>query len=263
MIYHYCDEYAFRQILETKILWLSDITMMNDKNEYKTGFRIILDILKEYPDLDKKVSTEMSPDNINRTFKVLIVCFSRNGDLLSQWRAYADDGKGLSIGFDMELIKRNNMFNRYLERMEPISSKIEFISVNYDQATFEKEVHDQIRAYKDSSSPIKFKLLARVLMYLAIRYKNDFFSEENEVRGFIAPEDDIKNDDFEVETRDCSYGVTYYHKLLTSFQNIHAINEVIIGPKCNYTAEDVDGLLKSTGLEHVTVKYSSGTGRYR
>jgi len=29
-----------------------------------------------------------------------IACFSEKGDLLSQWRAYADDGEGVAIGFD-------------------------------------------------------------------------------------------------------------------------------------------------------------------
>ncbi|HEY8660108.1 MAG TPA: DUF2971 domain-containing protein [Hanamia sp.] len=34
----------------------------------------------------------------------LIGCFSKNGDLLSQWRAYAEDDKGFSIGFDSNYI---------------------------------------------------------------------------------------------------------------------------------------------------------------
>ena len=33
-----------------------------------------------------------------------ITCFSRNGDLLSQWRAYGDDGRGVSIGFNSKLL---------------------------------------------------------------------------------------------------------------------------------------------------------------
>lgn len=34
----------------------------------------------------------------------LIACFSKNGDLLSQWRAYAEDGKGFSISFNSNAI---------------------------------------------------------------------------------------------------------------------------------------------------------------
>ena len=33
---------------------------------------------------------------------VYISCFSKKPDLLSQWRAYAEDGTGVSIGFDLK-----------------------------------------------------------------------------------------------------------------------------------------------------------------
>ncbi|BAU28324.1 hypothetical protein DFP93_101403 [Aneurinibacillus soli] len=34
-----------------------------------------------------------------------VTCFSKNGDKLSQWRGYADDGNGISIGFSTEVLK--------------------------------------------------------------------------------------------------------------------------------------------------------------
>ena len=41
----------------------------------------------------------------SKKIKRYICCFSGDGDLLSQWRAYADDGKGISIGFKKSGIK--------------------------------------------------------------------------------------------------------------------------------------------------------------
>lgn len=41
----------------------------------------------------------------SKKIKRYIFCFSGDGDLLSQWRAYADDGKGISIGFKKSGIK--------------------------------------------------------------------------------------------------------------------------------------------------------------
>lgn len=263
MIYHYCGKDVFEKIIETKIIWLSDITKMNDKGKYKSGFQIINEILKSYSDVYEIISTEMSPNNINNTFKVLISCFSRDGDILSQWRAYANDGHGFSIGFDMEMVKQHHLFNRYLEKMEPISGKINFTSVNYDRSEFEREVHKLIKTYKDISSPIKFKLLSRTLMYMAIRYKDSFFKEEQEVRGFIAPEIGIKGDDYMIEQRDCHYGIAHYHRLNTSFQDIHAIKEVVIGPKNSATIAETKIKLKSFGLENIPVRLSAGYGKYR
>ena len=34
-----------------------------------------------------------------------VACFSRDGDHLGQWRAYADDGRGFAIGFDSKALK--------------------------------------------------------------------------------------------------------------------------------------------------------------
>ena len=40
-----------------------------------------------------------------KKIKRYICCFSGEGDLLSQWRAYADDGRGISVGFKKSQIK--------------------------------------------------------------------------------------------------------------------------------------------------------------
>ena len=263
MIYHYCSAEVFEIIAETKKIRLSDITKMNDEGEYKSGFQIIRDILKSHPKVDQSISTEMSPNNINHTFKVLIASFSKNGDLLSQWRAYADDGRGFSIGFDLELIRQHHMFNRYLEKMIPILGKIEFISVTYDRLEFEREVHELIGSFERSSSPMRFKLLARALMFMAIRYKEKFFEEEQEVRGFIAPEEGIQGDDYTVEQRETPYGDAYYYQLNTSFNDIHAIKEVVIGPRNQSEIQQVQQCLECYGLGNIHVKHSSGRGKYR
>lgn len=263
MIYHYCSKEVFEKIIETKEIWLSDITKMNDEGEYKSGFQIIHEILKSYSDVDETVTTEMSPNNLNDTFKVLVSCFSHNGDILSQWRAYADDGRGFSIGFDMEMVKQHHLFNRYLEKMVPISGKISFIGVSYDRLEFEREVHQLINTYKNSMSPIRFKLLSRALMYMAIRYKDNFFREEQEVRGVITSEESIEGDDYTIEQRNSLYGITHYHRLSTSFQDIHAIKEIVMGPKNTVTLEEVQATLKNFCLENIPVRLSAGYGKYR
>ena len=86
MIFHYCDKNAFESIIEKKIIWLSDITKMNDESEYKSGFDIIRNIINKHSEIDDPVVTEMSEKNLNLTFQVLIACFSHKGDMLSQWR---------------------------------------------------------------------------------------------------------------------------------------------------------------------------------
>lgn len=100
-------------------------------------------------------------------------------------------------------------------------------------------------------------------MYMAIRYKDYFFKEEQEVRGFVALEENITGNEYMIEQRDCSYGVANYHRLNTSFQEIHAIKEVIIGPKNSATIKEIKNKLNNFGLEYVPVRLSAGYGKYR
>ena len=262
LIYHYCSKEIFNKIIQSKEIWLSDISKMNDENEYKAGYQIIKDILKE-KSLKQNIVTEMSDDNLNKSFQVLIGCFSRNDDMLSQWKAYADDGQGLSIGFNKETIMMHNLFNRFIENnMQPISNKVQFLDVNYNIEKFKKIVANTIDRFSQSTSPIWEKLLARELMMISISYKDLFFKEEDEVRAIITIENNIESK-FNVESRETSYGKSNYHKLNTSYSDSSAIEKVTIGPKCDLSEEEVKQFLKKNNVNNIEVNTSEGYGKYR
>jgi hypothetical protein len=50
--------------------------------------------------------------NFGRAFLFFIASFSRNGDDLAQWRAYADDGRGVAIGFSPDLFAPTEAINK-------------------------------------------------------------------------------------------------------------------------------------------------------
>ena len=263
MIYHYCSEEVFHKITQTQIIWLSDISKMNDNDEYKSGYQILREILKSHNLSDDDLVFEMSEKNLNKSFHILIACFSKKGDLKSQWNEYADNGKGFSIGFDEELLMQNNLFNRFIENsMEPISSKVEFIPVNYDIEKFKEQAEKIIKQYLEPKSPIKMKLLARELMYLSIEYKNIFFKEENEIRAVITPEHKL-DDKYKINIRETKHGDAYYHELKTYYNNFSSIKEIVLGPKNDYTLQDINSILSERGLSDVNIKVSNGCGKYR
>ena len=119
--YHYCSLESFVSIISNKCLRLSDLSKSNDYMERKW----IMNIVGEA--LDKSLKEEGIKINLREDYRYnnginshidyllsmlknyvikssYITCFSRNGDLLSQWRAYGDDGRGVSIGFDSKLL---------------------------------------------------------------------------------------------------------------------------------------------------------------
>lgn len=150
MIYHYCNESVFKKIIETQEIWLSDITKMNDEDEYRSGYEIIREELNGFGLENHDIINEMSDSNLNQAFNILVGCFSSNGDLKSQWSEYADQGKGVSIGFNADKIKQHNLFNRFIENgFQPISSTVDFIKVNYDENLLREHARAIIKRHMD------------------------------------------------------------------------------------------------------------------
>lgn len=264
MIYHYCDAAAFKSIVEHKQVWLSDITKLNDTSEYKVGFNLIQNILIEKGLENEDALKNIHPEKMIDIFQILICCFSLDGDSGSQWRLYADDSKGLSIGFDERAIETNNMFNRYLENnLQPITSRVKIQKVNYDKLAFLEQARHIIDTVMGNGPALKHEMIALSLCRLCTIYKDSFFKDECEIRAIV----EIRNhnaNSYNLDDRTNVYQEhTIYHKLLTSFQDSHAIKEVIIGANCQFTEVDVKGILQEHGLEEVRVRYSSGRGRYR
>lgn len=133
-IYHYTSLSGLISIVENQSIYCSNINFLNDKKEYKYGVEIILSVVeklkesKNYNNILEKVS-----EHINLIYKSerYVTCFSKNGDLLSQWRAYANQGKGVSIGFE-----RSN-FN------ESIYQHIIGHHISYDEK-YQKEVIEEL-----------------------------------------------------------------------------------------------------------------------
>lgn len=262
MIYHYCNCDAFKEIVKTKKIWVSDVRTTNDEGEYSKGFSIIQEMLKNEL-IGAHYVNSRSVQRIQKDFLILSVSFSNNGDLLSQWERYAKLSTGISLGFDKEMVSQNNLFNQYVKSMSPVKSRIQFSEVIYDEKAFKNEVRKYIKRVEGGESPIKEKILSYALTRLALLYKIEFYSEEREVRGFFEI-DDIERCDIDLFTRYCERrGEIMYHKLNTSYKGNHSIREVILGPKCMLHESEVAELLNENGMNEVKIIKSKGTGNYR
>lgn len=104
IFYHYCSPETFLSICSGKKLRFSDLNSMNDHLENIWGYNIWIEVAN-----DLLQAEEIHKDFIDRidsvlhmasfTFLKLACCLSKDGDVLSQWRAYASDATGYSIGF--------------------------------------------------------------------------------------------------------------------------------------------------------------------
>ena len=209
--YHYCGLDKFVSIIRHKKLRLCNLFHMNDAKEVSWFFDIaskrIDDLLAGPEGDDGGSSSSGRQQNVlarlgsliktARFYHVYAACFSEDGDSLSQWRGYADDGRGVTLGIDVEEVRQRA--NCHL---------LERVRVNYRRSEAEQRVDEilsplfDLAGYSSSSSPsgtgprprpaIQF---LRQLARKAPGFKNPAFEHEAEVRLIVRtpvqPDDDL------------------------------------------------------------------------
>jgi Protein of unknown function (DUF2971) len=115
VLYHYTDATGFAGIVQYGKLWATDIRFLNDPLELRYAWEALLAALEaaksEKPEYSEaydaalqaiSMTNAVDPDAIED--RIFSTSFSADGDELGQWRSYADDAKGMALGFDKESI---------------------------------------------------------------------------------------------------------------------------------------------------------------
>ncbi|HEY5125197.1 MAG TPA: DUF2971 domain-containing protein [Ignavibacteria bacterium] len=273
IIYHYCDANAFLSICSNKKIRFSDIFSMNDFFEMHWGYSIWE---KAATELFNEVGRDFL-DKIDEVIHksglyglVITSCFSLDGDVLSQWRAYADDGTGYSIGFkakDLIKLPIRPLKISYNEQ-EQINEVIKVVKALYNVENKEKEKYGS-----------DFRMLCYELAYDLSAFKNPSFIEEKEIRlihildfeksnDFLKLVDDggealgkeVKGEPVLFRIRD-NIPSPYIDLDFINEGNINPVKEVIIGPKNNVLQSAISIFLETIGIEAVKIKHSRSSYR--
>lgn len=100
-LYHYTNSGVLVSIIQSRKIRLSARWHLNDPREGE-DFANLLDEYFSEKRADEE-RAKIATKSLDR-FHFYVACFSEHGDLLSQWRAYGQDGEGISIGFDREYL---------------------------------------------------------------------------------------------------------------------------------------------------------------
>jgi len=106
ILYHYCSNEAFHSIISNKEIRLSSLSLSNDCMEGKF-IESVLFKMAEKDGLDEKTMMGLQKEVSRFISKIdgLGFCLSEKEDLLSQWRGYANDAQGVSIGFSKKYFR--------------------------------------------------------------------------------------------------------------------------------------------------------------
>lgn len=220
---------------------------------------------------------------MERLFDGLGFCLSEDGDLLSQWRGYADDAKGVAIGFNHSYLKtlqsarEKNMpgFNIYRAQydtgkhdadVEPTYRELRrLIDAGafklrgswslLDSRTPEEVAADDTKI-ETTHTALIFKLLE--LFPKLYELKAQAFREEREWRLVSIFSD---SSDEQCQFRASRGRVIPYREFVLKDLGFPPIAEVVLGPKHETPPQVVQSLLKRAGYGEIPIRRSEASYR--
>ena len=230
--------------------------------------RIIIDFEERLTVLSESLRIRIIKGARLREPRVFMAAFSSSEDDLTQWRAYANQGKGYNIGFDF----RNSPFLQQTQYSYGFNKSFcGIVKTNY--ASDEKKAHyfsdwlGQLISFLNENSETSFfsseditdidahliVSLMHCLLYDVIACKNDHYKSENEWRIF-----QVVSSDANTPAEDGFYlknNIFIPYKIL-SLKN--EINSVKTGPAnlSPLTQIGIEYLLKSKGIQNYLIDAS-------
>ena len=284
ILYHYCSNDSFLSIIQSKSIWLSSLSLSNDSSEGKLVDKLLSDLAKE-EDLEQREINEIS-EHISLLHSVidgLGFCLSKEGDLLSQWRGYASDGAGVSIGFSKDYIQKLADFDDGSDSHKFTLRKIEYdpkiqkkllrpdfdkLKKLIDQGVFKpprsilaSAVQSEERAEEEQAKDaLQKKFNAAILLLIGKLYllKNKAFKEEAEWRLIsLFIKDGLDASLF----RATNSGIIPYRSFELVELGENPIVKVVLGPKNKTPEYVIENLLKSNGFKSTEIEISKATYR--
>ncbi len=188
-LYHYCSIDSFFHIINSKSIWLSNSSQMNDSSE-NVWIEKYFDQIKDYFSHGKygKFINKVIDTYYMNNHPPYIFCLSEKKDLLSQWRAYSQDGHGISIGFNTKNLRIQNIIpapNVYAINTLGIY-KVKY-SIPGQKNRISKLCESFKQDFKKSDDVDSILEFSSSLNNMALVFKNPSFKEEREWRIMHTP----------------------------------------------------------------------------
>jgi len=262
ILYHYTTTDALLGILNSGSLWASDIRFLNDATEFTFARDLLVHTLQTRASrlrnarVREIIFERFENLQAARTVHAYVVSFSEQGNMLSQWRAYAPRD-GVCIGFFKGALRSIDNFDLHRcvyvgkdplpalserRRYETIVNEL-YTNVTWASRLIQQEARTKQKSWsKRVSQEGHAVLISSAVMAAALRIKHKGFKEEAEWRLIDKPEalrfiHALEDDpDDQLKFRRGSFGVTPYvvAKLPDVYHDFpFGISNVMVGPSTN------------------------------
>lgn len=208
ILYHYTDAGGLLGMLSNSSFWASDYRYLNDRSEVIHTSEIVKRVVSErLKDCNNDVEVDfykriLRGDHPERTVPLYIFSLSEDPDSLSQWRGYAKDGRGFTVGFDAA---------KFLESRKIWDDGFDLRRVEYDENIQGRAVSKAVDAFVELIRSDKYNIndatpahefFEMAVMAQSCSNKHSSFSGEREWRtvGIGGNETDSN---FRVRARGC------------------------------------------------------------
>jgi hypothetical protein len=278
-LYQYCSVSAFYGIISSKSLWFSDLALANDPRELDLGLEYFIQALRSVRHDEYKGEAGLflsvlagNLASYKANVAAYCACFSLAGDELPMWGAYAANHTGLAVGFRPTAILA-------------IPARVQKVNYVADTAflDFRRLVLDLAAEMRGGLHDEEYWISAAIRAFAAITaLKHSSWSYEQEIRVVhvqpLQAPDPLEDRTFALTgllpdgsvvewakplERDGAFGKVRYLQFPFGryreggFDPRRAIAEVIIGPNCSLTEQQVAKAMCENGFEEFEVKLSA------
>jgi Protein of unknown function (DUF2971) len=252
LLHYYCSGSTLLSVLKKREFWLTALTLSNDLMEGRWAISRYLDLF-EADDRRGRIGARSAMEMAADSRVALGMCFSEERDLLSQWRGYAQGGRGVCISFKVSYLQAA------VERVQKEVPKLQLVRVEYlpylkgeTAKSFHEEFGSQIEQARRGSDGDFITMgknyehgghdreTATVSRFFCI--KNPAFSEEREWRLLLV---DYPSGIPNLEFRE-SNGL--FSPYMAFPVDLESIASVTLGPLHPTPPTDVERMLSKLGV---------------
>ena len=283
-LYHYTSGVGLKGIVESRTLWASSATFLNDEVELTHADTILAGIRQEVAGASDALSVRefcersarIELSSFARGFGAFVACFCEEADLLSQWRGYGLGG--FSIGFDTP-----NWTSPEPARGEPAPIMV-LLRVEYHEQeqgrivravveplvealTAEERAYGRDYVIAECVAPA-LEVLHQTLWTTALWFKHPRFSEEREWRLVVIQDETqyIPNvtpgpRPLRTSVRPAPFGFVPYIELPIATSPRPPIRNVLVGPspRPDLARRGVNALLQLSELRNDGVRINTSS----
>jgi len=286
-LYHYCSNASFVGIVKSRSIWLSELTLSSDYLEGKWIRKVFRKICEDLDTSDPIIDQLL--DQLDLTINLwrgLGFCMSARPDVLSQWRGYAEDGTGVSIGFPKDyltqikdklweggvfgIIELSEIMYNVEKQKEKILPFVKFTMDCVERGAFDRGggtiiTGDEPMDKKERREKARNDLIDvwAKLFPLLFSLKNPAFEEELESRLITLVHQTRADggDLTRLQTRARGNHIVPYLELPLLEIELVAIDEVWLGPGNTTPEIIVKAFMAKHGFPNVKVRQSSASYR--